>query len=145
MNTINKDAGNIYRLLIDAGFSEKWAQFMTAQSAHETANFTSYIYHNYNAFGMKYEGQKEALGEKDGYACYNDYSESVNDYKRLFKTYGFVSFGTVESFVSLLKKMKYFEAPMATYLTGVKYFLNLYFPGGALHPYLIIKGAGGTY
>jgi hypothetical protein len=146
MNTIQNSAGNIYRLLIDTGFSKKFAQFITAQAAHETANFSSDIYkNNFNAFGMTYQGQKEALGEKDGYAYYNNYSESVQDYRRLFKSYGFVSLGTVDSFVSLLKDRDYFRAPVAEYLAGMKHFLNLYFPGGELDKSLIIKGAGGTW
>lgn len=134
MNTINKDAGLIYRLLIDTGFSKKFAQYITAQSAHETANFSSLIYkNNLNAFGMTYQGQKTALGEKDGFAYYDNYLQSVNDYKRLFKSYGFISLGTVENFVSLLKERDYFRAPVAEYLNGLKHFLNLYFPGGELN------------
>jgi hypothetical protein len=146
MNTINKDAGKLYRLLIDAGFNKKAAQYITAQAAHETANFTSYIYrNNYNPFGMTFQGQKEASGEKNGYAYYHNYSLSVDDYKRLFKSYGLVEMGTVESFVDLLKKHGYFKATKAEYLAGVKWFLKLYFPGGEPDKSLIIHGAGGTW
>lgn len=146
MNTINKDGGMIYMLLINAGFSEKFAMYITAQAAHETANFSSAIYkNNLNAFGMKYIGQKEALMEKNGYAYYADYSQSVNDYKRLFKSYGIVSLVTIESFVSFLKTKRYFEATIAEYLAGVKHFLNLYFPGGELNKSLTTPGAGGTW
>lgn len=150
MTTINKDAGNIYRQLLEAGFGDKYAQFITAQAAHETANFTSYIYkHNFNAFGMKYQGQETAKGERNGYAFYNGYNESVADYDRLIKSYAFLAartnVGTVESFVSFLKKMKYFEAPLANYLSGVKFFLKQYFPNGELHTDLVIHGGGGTW
>jgi len=146
MNTLNKDAGNIYRLLLQAGFNETYSKWITAQSAHETANFTSDLYkNNLNAFGMTYQGQKTALGEKNGFAFYHDWRESVNDYRRLFKSYGIVSIGTVENFVKFLKSMKYFEAPVSEYLAGVKGFLNLYFPGGELHEDLLIHGGGGTW
>lgn len=146
MTTINKDGGTIYRLLLNAGFSEKHAQWITAQSAHETANFSSYIYRiNFNAFGMKYMKQATALGEKNGYAYYNDYSESVQDYNRLWKSWVFVSSLNIESFVLFLKNKRYFEAPMTEYLAGMKHFLKLYFPGGELDKSLIIPGAGGTW
>ena len=136
----------IFRLLISAGFNKRYAQWITAQAAHETANFTSPIYQeNFNAFGMKYMGQKTAPGEKNGYAYYDDHPGSVADYKRLFKSYGFVSLGTVDSFVKLLKDKKYFEAGIPEYLTAVKYFLNMYFPGGEIDKSLIIPGAGGTW
>lgn len=146
MITLNKDGGNIYRLLLGAGFQEKFAQWITAQAAHETGNFTSYIYlNNLNAFGMKFMGQKTAQGEKNGYAYYENFAGSVADYRRLFKSYGFVSVGTVENYIKFLKSRKYFEASEQDYLTAVKYFLNLYFPGGSLDPSLVIPGAGGTW
>lgn len=67
MNTINKNASVIFNLLLNAGFNERFASWITCQSAHETANFSSYIYRtNLNAFGMKYMGQKTARGEKNG-------------------------------------------------------------------------------
>lgn len=146
MSTINKDGGNIYRLLIEAGINQKMAQWITAQSAHETANFTSPIYrNNFNAFGMTYIGQSEALGEKNGYAYYNNYKESVQDYYRLYKNDGFPIIGTLEAYVKYLKNEDYFEAPMLEYLRGMKYFLKLYFPGGELDKSLEIPGAGGTW
>jgi len=146
MITTSKDGGNIYRLLLGAGFQEKFAQWITAQAAHETGNFTSYIYlNNFNAFGMKYMNQKTAAGEKNGYAYYENFAGSVADYRRLFKSYGFVSVGTVENYIRFLKSRKYFEANEQDYLTAVKYFLNLYFPGGSLDPSLVIPGAGGTW
>jgi hypothetical protein len=145
MITLSKDGGNIYRLLLAAGFQEKFAQWITAQAAHETGNFTSYIYlTNYNAFGMKFMNQKTALGEKNGYAYYENFAGSVEDYKRLYKSYGFVSVGTVENYIKFLKSRKYFEADENDYLIAVKYFQNLYFPGGSLDPSLVTHGAGGT-
>lgn len=146
MITINKDGGTIYRLLIEAGFNKKYSQWITAQSAHETANFESPIYrNNLNAFGIKFMGQKTAPGEKSGYAYYNSYADSVADYKRLWKSYGFVSIGTVDNFVKFLKERHYFEAPEADYLRGVTYFLALYFPEGELDPTLKIHGGGGYW
>jgi len=146
MTSLNKDAGTIYRLLINSGFSERVAMWGTAQSAHETDNFTSPIYrNNLNAFGMTYVGQKEARGEKNGYAWYESQPDSIKDYKRLFKIYGFGPWSTVESFVNMLKEKKYFEAPTAEYLKGVRYFIDLYFINGKLKKELIPAGAGGTW
>jgi uncharacterized FlgJ-related protein len=146
MITISKDGGTVYRLLKAAGFQEKFAQWITAQAAHETANFTSPIYQsNNNAFGMKFMNQKTALGEKNGYAYYENIAGSVADYKRLYKSYGFVSIGTVENFIKFLKSRQYFEANENDYLTAVKYFLNLYFPSGSLDSSLVLHGASGTW
>lgn len=93
---------------------------------------------------MKYMEQSTALGEKNGYAYYDDYPGSVQDYRRLFKSYGFVTSVNIESFVQFLKSRKYFEAGIQEYLAGVRYFLKLYFPGGELDKSLI-HGAGGTW
>lgn len=123
----------IYRLLLAAGFSDQFSQWMTAQSAHETDNFSSRIYkQNFNAFGIKYFGQATARGEKNGYAYYLDHPESIADYKRLFKSYGLVTVATSDKFCLFLKQMGYFEAPLDQYQAGVKSYLNLYFPGGEL-------------
>jgi len=146
MNFICKDAGNIYRLLLSEGFKDEYAQYITAQAAHETGNFTSDIYkYNFNPFGMKYVFQDPALGEKNGYAYYHDFSYAVKDYRRLWKTYGIVLFAKVDDFVKLLKQKGYFTAPEKEYLRGVKHFLALYFPGGTLHKDLVIHGAGGVW
>jgi len=150
--TISRDAGNIYRLLLSEGISDEYAKYMTAQSAHETANFTSVLYQDYfNAFGMTYVGQSEAKtgvilpGGKVIYASYKDWSYSVKDYKRLWKSYGLVLFANVEQFVRLLKQKDYFTAPEKEYREAVKNWLDFYFPGGKLLPELEIPGAGGTW
>ena len=127
MSTINDNGPIIYNLLLSAGFNEKFAAWITAQSAHETGNFSSSIFkNNFNAFGMKYAGQATARGEKNGYAFYNSLEESVRDYKRLYKSYGMIFTDTIEGFVIILKNKGYFEAPIEEYLAGVKHFLKLY-------------------
>jgi flagellum-specific peptidoglycan hydrolase FlgJ len=108
-----------------------YARFIVAQAAHESDNFSSPIFEsNNNPFGMKYARQKEARGEKNGYAYYDSLGEAVQDYKRLFKSYGIVVLNTLESFIRLLKKMRYFEAPIGEYLKGTNWFYYLYFPEG---------------
>jgi uncharacterized membrane protein YciS (DUF1049 family) len=42
---------------------------------------------NKNLLGIKYVGQKEALGEKNGHAYYKTYQDCIKDYKRLEKYY----------------------------------------------------------
>jgi hypothetical protein len=139
MTTINDNGLRIFNLLKASGFNEKFSQYITAQAAHETANFTSYIFlQNNNAFGMKFMKQASAKGEKHGYAFYTDIAGSVADYKRLWKSYGVVSLDTVESFVKFLQDQSYFEAPIEQYLAGVKYYLKLYFD---YHK----SGAGGSW
>lgn len=135
MITLNPESGEIYRLLLSAGFNSPFSKWILALSAHETGNFTSWIYKkNFNAFGIKYQGQVTALGEKNGHAYYNSYQDSVNDFKRLYKSYGIVSVAKLESWVSYLKEMGYYTAPESEYFKGVNFFYNLYFPNGELDP-----------
>jgi flagellum-specific peptidoglycan hydrolase FlgJ len=147
MTTLNKDGGMIYRALKDSGFNDLWAQWVTAQAAHETANFTSFIYRkNNNAFGMKFGPvHPHSAKEQNGYAYYERVPDSVAAYRDLFKSWGLVTLATVDSFVKLLRDQKYFDAPYAEYLAGVKYYLKLYFPAGKLAKTLEILGAGGTF
>jgi hypothetical protein len=146
MTTISKDGYSIYKILINAGFSDQYARFITAQGAHETDNFSSDIYkNNLNPFGMTYQGQKEAEGEKDGYAYYLNWGQAVQDYKRLFKSWGFVSLDTLTSFVKLLQKKGYFTALYADYLKGCTWFYNLYFPKNWTPEKTKIAGAGGSW
>ena len=131
MNTSSKTGYDLYDLLRSVGFSDMYARFIVAQAAHESSNFESPIFEsNLNPFGMKFVGQKTAAGEKNGYAYYTHLGQAVDDYKRLFKSYGIVVLNTLESFVKLLKNRKYFEAPVDEYLRGCTWFWNLYFPKG---------------
>lgn len=133
---ITMSKGNdLYSLLLKNGFNVNLAKWAMAQAAHETGNFTSNIFIlNNNCYGMKYAGQSTALGEKNGYAYYNNIEESAID---LIKWYTrrrnnilslplYIS--NITDYVKFLKNNRYFEADETEYLNGCKYFLNLYFP-----------------
>lgn len=131
MTTRCKDGYLLYDLLVVNQFSDQFAEFITSQAAHETDNFSSQVFvENFNPFGMTYQGQGTALGEKNGYAYYTNYQEAVADYKRLFKSYGIVSLSTIDSFVKLLQNRQYFTATIDEYLNGCTWFYNLYFSPG---------------
>lgn len=127
MNIINNDGLKVYDILLAIGFNPMIAKYITAQAAHESANFTSFIYkNNNNCFGMKYVGQKLAT-EKNGYANYKTIEDCIADYKGYFQRRSFGTFDKVSTFVESLKAVNYFEAPVEEYKAGVTYFYTLYF------------------
>lgn len=130
---MNKGA-EIYSILQMSGMNDTLSRFALAQAAHETANFTSAIFkNNLNAFGMKYAGQVNALGEKSGHAYYKDINSSVADFVAWYsrKRSSILSLPLVitslDSYVRFLKNNSYFEADEKEYLAGCKHFYNLYF------------------
>ena len=131
MTIINDTGKDVYLRLIEAGFTPITAQYITAQAAHETANFTSQVFReNNNIFGYKYVGQWRAKGEKNGHADYKSIEESIQDYSYYYRMAGYPKvFFSLTDFVTSLKRNKYFEASLTEYLNGVKHFYNLYFGG----------------
>jgi hypothetical protein len=128
----------IQSLVKSAGLSDLLATFAACQSAHETAvngvPWTSQIFRsNNNAFGMKYAGQHEALGEKNGYANYESIENSVADWVSWWVRHRWsplslpLFVNSLEGFVKFLKNNNYFEAPESAYLKGCQYFYNLLF------------------
>jgi hypothetical protein len=125
---------SLYNLFKGMGYSDLLSKCFVAQSAHETAGFTSIILKtNNNLFGMKYAGQSQALGEKNGYAYYSDYGKSAEDLQRWYNTHRAQIFSfplyikTISDYVSFLKNRGYYEAPESEYLAGCLYFYNKYF------------------
>ncbi len=121
-------------------FSVKQSMYITAQAAHETANFTSDVFkHSNNCFGFKYTGHELETGDYHGYGQYASLDDCIARYAYYYikKRYP-GTFASVSEFVKTLKQNKYFEAPEEEYLRGVKYFMNVYFPEE-------ISGAGGTW
>lgn len=116
------------------GINENLARIIVAQSAHETAGFTSLIFRqNNNAFGMKYVGQSQALGEKNGYANYSSLANSVADLVRWIQAKRsplinlLAPIKTTSEYVSFLKAYNYFEDDINNYLNGVNHwFKQLY-------------------
>lgn len=129
-DTINK-ANYVYSLLTENGFNDKLAKFATAQAAHETAGFTSNILKsNNNLYGMKYAKQITAQGEKNGYAYYLNWLNSVidliswynNHRNKIFSLPLYIN--TLEDYVKFLKNNDYFEADESEYFKGCQYFYD---------------------
>jgi len=128
------DAPVILNLLLSSGLNETLSRFAVAQAAHETDGFTSAIYKsNKNAFGMKFAGQVNAMGVKNGYANYSAIQYSVADFVAWYTRHRISIFSlplfitNLASYVRFLKNNQYFEADEAAYLKGVTYFYNQIF------------------
>ena len=130
MITTNSPGLFLKQRLLELGFINFQVRYIVAQAAFETANFTSPIYlENHNLFGMRYAGQKLALGSKSGYAYYKDDNDSILDYMAYYKLNKYEDYyPSLEAFVSALKSRGYFTALPQDYYKGVKYFMNIYYP-----------------
>lgn len=132
MNLNKTLANNIFRILMVHGFPEKEARIITAQSAFETAGWTSdLVEQNNNYFGMKYAGQALSTGEKNGFANYLNMEDSLQDYRKWF-TLNAASYkpeysNSVTEYVAWLKSIGYFEAPEFIYSNGVREYFNAIF------------------
>lgn len=130
MNTINDIGLTINGFLIDQGYSFL-SKIITAQAAHETGNFSSYIFKaNNNLFGMRHPKIRitHSLGEHKGYAIYSDIQDSILDildwlhFHRIAKP-----FKTIDEYVTAIHERGYFEDKPENYIAGMKHFYNLYF------------------
>ena len=123
----------LFDTLLDRGFSFIQAEYITAQAAHETGNFTSPVFlRNNNPFGMKYGSLREmdALPDRDldGYANYKDLNQAVNDFFLYYKYFNYrESYPDLESYIVALKERGYFEADLSAYLKSVQWFYKKYF------------------
>lgn len=127
-------ASEVYSAIQLTSLNDTLSKFMLAQAGHETAGFTSSVFKsNNNCFGMKFAGQVNSIGDKNGYANYTDIFRSVADLVAWYtrKRSSILSLplyiNTLESYVKFLKNNSYFEASEAEYLKGCQYFYNLYF------------------
>jgi len=118
-------ANNIFNNLTAAGFKNSMAGFVVAQTAHETAGYTSNIFKkNNNLFGMKYAGQYNAAGEKNGYAYYNNYTQSIYDFiqwvqrRRAYLNINTFDLITLKQYTDWLKLNDYYEDSSTNYYNG---------------------------
>jgi hypothetical protein len=132
--TIMNKGSEVLQALQLTGLNETLCKFALAQSGHETAGFSSAIYrNNNNCFGMKYAGQVNASGEKNGYAYYATIYSSVADFVAWYTRHRASIFSlplyinSLDSYVRFLKNNDYFEAAENEYLDGCTYFYNQYF------------------
>jgi hypothetical protein len=131
MNTINDTGKDVYLLLIENGFTEQLSRYLTAQAAHETANFTSQIFvTNNNLFGMKLPKVRKttATGEKYGHATFDSLTDSIKDMKLYLKAHKlYYDYNSIEQYIKAIFEHGYFEALKSEYVKGVKHFYTLYF------------------
>jgi hypothetical protein len=130
----------IYNQLISGspnnpGIPQTLAQIVTAQSQHESANYSSNVFTNAkNAFGYKYyAGSPYQSGNFEGYAMYSSINDSVNeiiDY--LYRRQADGSFPdlstitTPDQYANLLKNAgpgAYFEDTVLNYASGIAKYL----------------------
>lgn len=114
--------------------SDDIARYAASQAAFETANFSSDIFkQNNNMFGMKFAGQLNADGEKNGYADYKDYEHSIVDWAAWWlqkRNYLFplpYQINNLFDYVQFLQNHSYFEADLNTYYNGCLVYYNKYF------------------
>lgn len=127
-------APEIFSILLASGLNETLSRYALAQAAHETGGFTSAIFKsNNNLFGMKYAGQVNSLGAKNGYANYLTINHSIADFVAWYTRHRTSVFSlplfinSLSSYVRFLKNNDYFEAPESEYLNGVTHFYNQLF------------------
>jgi uncharacterized FlgJ-related protein len=130
-NSINKNASDLYFLLIEKGFNYQQARYITAQAGFETAGFTSKIYkQNNNCFGMKLAlvRQTTALGERYGHAYYESVASCVEDFKIYYKNFKYLSiYSSLKAYIEAIKKNGYFTSELTEYINGSARYLNEYF------------------
>lgn len=133
MNIISKYGTDLYLLLVAQGFWPETAKMITAQAAHESANFTSKIFrYNNNPFGMKLPETRFtcATGENFGHAVYENLEGAAYDYFLYYKARKYPpTWENIDVFIEALKNNNYFEASLEVYKGAVKKFLKLYFGG----------------
>jgi len=126
----------VFNILQASGLADIICRFATSQAAFESNGFNSAIFRsNNNAFGMKYAGQVNAIGEKNGYANYLTVNESVADFVAWYTRHrsNILSLplwiNSLDSYVSFLKNQNYFESDEAAYLEGCQSYYNQIFDG----------------
>ena len=133
MSSINDNAWQVFGLLLDQGFNFETAKILTAQAAHETANFTSKIYReNNNPFGMKLPKERRTTdkGEQNKHAFYDNIPEAIKDFWLYYKAVRLAeTWPTVDAYIEAIKAKNYFTADAEQYKRGVNFFYNLYFVG----------------
>lgn len=102
------------------GYSLNMCKYITAQSMHETADFTSGVYRtNHNMFGMRQPSKREttSLGAVGGYASYASDEDSIRDMLLYLDYVGCPKdFATIKEYIQFLKSKSYFTDTFANYL-----------------------------
>lgn len=113
------------------GFSENASKLIVSVAMHETGNFTSNLYKsNNNYFGMKHPQRRQTTskGERNGYAFYENYEASIEDFELWFNFHGtsVEEFEAPEELTNFMKEKGYFTDTLENYQTAVvKHFNSL--------------------
>jgi uncharacterized FlgJ-related protein len=153
----------VYQAAIKNGMPAPLAALITAQSKHESSNYTSNVFlKNNNLFGYKYAGQKIATrgtpapsseGINGAYAKYANIGLSVQELtdwiKRRQKEKKFPTdlkiITSPELYASLLKTAGYYGASVTQYITGLKRFLNDNLPAAGISAAALAAIATGVF
>lgn len=125
-STSARDA--ILKVLRNAGYSDRMANWWVAVSNFETAKWTSELYKRYhNLFGMSQPMQRNTLSlggvtlNGRTWASFSNDTQSVEDLVLYMKNFSYPKdFDNIESMVSFMKGVGYFEESLNVYLAGVK-------------------------
>ena len=131
MNTISNTGHRVYNLLQLNGFDAVTAKIITAQAAHETANFTSEVFlQNNNLFGFRRAAPYPTFskGLKNSYSDYENIEDSIKDFTLYYREFRYPKvFLSVFSYVMAIYQKGYFEDDPEKYARGVSHFYKLYF------------------
>jgi len=124
MESYRSQAESYKSYLVNLGISEKLAKIAVAQSAHETAGWSSRLYaQQNNLFGMRAAKvrQREQLGEVKGYALYEDVWQSLRDYALYLQSITVPQLveSSLSDFIKYLKNRNYYEDSFNNYYSGV--------------------------
>jgi len=141
-----------------AGLPAVLASLVAAQAAHETGNFTSSIFRNFNnAFGYSFSGSAYQTGPGSiadngqpvaAYRSIEDSTKEIIDWIYRRKNEGIFpadlrTITTPEQYAALLKKANYFTDTLSNYAAGIRnYFVrvleDLQKPAGQLTAFMVI-------
>jgi hypothetical protein len=104
-------------------------KILIAQSKHETANWKSGLFENFNSlFGMKYDdgspGYRGPVSpEGDNYAAYDRWADSAKHLVKWLSDRNIPVTTSVEDYVKSIRAKGYFTDSESNYLNGLKRFL----------------------
>lgn len=129
--TLRARANIIYSYFSAYGFDDFLCKCFVAQSAHETAGWTSDLFNNANnCFGMKYVANSRVSGNMNGYAMYNTIENSCNDMRTWYNVNRNklmslpLVISSISDYVTFLNNYNYFEDNYDNYLKGCTDFYN---------------------
>ena len=115
----------IQKILTGNGYSPRMARMIAAVSRHETGNYSSAVFREFNnMFGMRFPRVRKttATHESDSkYSVYSSPADSVRDlvYYLDARRYPF-DFATARDLVEEMKRHGYFEDDLENYVRGVE-------------------------